>query len=68
MVWLPDRRRLSTFADPQQTLVPTGIQDQEITVDTLNQVTIFVPTNSSQPLQLLAYDPQLMTADTPACS
>jgi hypothetical protein len=49
------------------TLVPAGIQYQEITVDTLNQVAIFVPTGSGQPLQLLSFDPQLMSADTPAC-
>ncbi|MGC2190715.1 MAG: hypothetical protein WA751_00055 [Candidatus Dormiibacterota bacterium] len=49
------------------TLVPAGIQYQEITVATLSQVAIFVPTGGGQPLQLLSLDSQVMTADTPAC-
>ncbi|HEY6538501.1 MAG TPA: hypothetical protein VI138_05600 [Candidatus Dormibacteraeota bacterium] len=50
------------------TLVPTGIQYQEIQVRTLVQVMLFVPNNSSQPVQLLSYYAQLMSASTPACN
>jgi hypothetical protein len=49
------------------TLVPAGIQYQQIQVDTLIQVSLFVPSNQSQPVQLLSLQAQLMSANTPPC-
>ncbi|MGC1184686.1 MAG: hypothetical protein WBA31_05975 [Candidatus Dormiibacterota bacterium] len=49
------------------TLVPAGIQYQQIQVDTLIQVSLFVPANLSQPVQLLSLQAQLMSANTPPC-
>ncbi len=49
------------------TLVPFGIQYEQIEVDSLIQVALFVPSNGSQPVKLLSLQTQLMSADTPPC-